>query len=108
MIYNSIKNLSALMVFSVSMQAFAHERINVQIKTNVETVAAIGFKVEDKKSGARGNSHSGVGPINKKYIFGYRKSSIFGPDILCGSQILSKDAVVTIVIQGEHCSIKVD
>ncbi|MCW8387705.1 hypothetical protein OQJ15_15455 [Fluoribacter dumoffii] len=105
---NSLKNLLGLIVFSVSLQAIANETIKVQVKTKEATAAALGFTVEGKKSGARGKSYSGKGPVNKVYVFGYRKNSAFGPDILCGSHKLTKDSIVTLVTTGNHCSIEVN
>ncbi|MCW8409388.1 hypothetical protein OQJ13_10420 [Legionella sp. PATHC035] len=95
-------------LFSFSIQAIAKDTITVQVKTDEKTAAALGFTVEGKKSGARGKSYSGKGPANKVYIFGYRKNSAFGPDILCGSQKLAKDSIVTLVTTGDHCSIEID
>src|SRR5690348_10785760 len=83
------QTLSSLILLLFSIQAFANETIHVRVKTN-EKVAALGFIVEGKKSGMPGQSYTGKGPANKKYTFGYRKQSAFGPDITCGSEILSK------------------
>ncbi|KTC80600.1 hypothetical protein [Legionella cherrii] len=108
MMKNLIKNWIGLILFSFTIQAIAKDTITVQVKTDEKTAAALGFTVEGKKSGARGKSYSGKGPANKVYIFGYRKNSAFGPDILCGSQKLAKDSIVTLVTSGDHCSIEID
>ncbi|CAM2885948.1 Uncharacterised protein [Legionella steigerwaltii] len=108
MMKSIIKNFIGLIIFSFSIQAIAKDTISVQVKTNEETAAALGFTVDGKKSGARGKSYSGKGPANRVYVFGYRKNSAFGPDILCGSQKLAKDSVVTLVTSGDHCSIEIE
>ncbi|WP_392538170.1 hypothetical protein [Legionella sp. 227] len=108
MMKNLIKNGIGFIIFSFAIQAIAKDTISVQVKTDEKTAAALGFTVEGKKSGARGKSYSGKGPANKVYIFGYRKNSAFGPDILCGSQKLAKDSIVTLVTTGDHCSIEID
>mgnify|MGYP006892798464 FL=1 len=97
-----------VVLFSFSIHAFADDTIKVQVKTDEQTAAALGFIVDGKKSGARGKSYSGKGPANKVYVFGYRKNSAFGKDIMCGSQKLAKDSTVTLVTTGEHCTIQVD
>ncbi|MCE0721679.1 MULTISPECIES: hypothetical protein [Legionella] len=108
MIKKSLKNLSGLVLFSFSIQAFANDTIKVHVKTNEKTAAALGFTVEGKRSGSRGKIHSGKGPVNREYLFGYRKNSAFGPDVLCGSKVLTKDSTVTLVIAGDQCSIVVN
>lgn len=108
MIKKSLKNLNALVLLSFSMQAFAHDTIRVDVKTKEKTAAALGFTVDGKRSGSRGKIHSGKGPVNREYIFGYRKNSAFGPDVLCGSKVLTKDSTVTLVMVGDQCSIVVN
>ncbi|MCW8397355.1 hypothetical protein OQJ26_00915 [Legionella sp. PATHC038] len=108
MMKNLIKNGIGFILFSFAIHAIAKDTISVQVKTDEKTAAALGFTVEGKKSGARGKFYSGKGPANKVYIFGYRKNSAFGPDILCGSQKLAKDSIVTLVTTGDHCSIEID
>ncbi|KTD70851.1 hypothetical protein [Legionella tucsonensis] len=108
MIKKSLKNLSGIVLVSFSIQAFANDMIKVHVKTNEKTAAALGFKVDGKRSGSRGKIHSGKGPANREYIFGYRKNSAFGPDVLCGSKVLTKDSAVTLVIANDHCSIEVN
>ncbi|STY31075.1 Uncharacterised protein [Legionella wadsworthii] len=108
MVKNSINMACAIILFSFSIQSFAEDTIRVQVKTNEKTAAALGFTVDGKKSGARGKYYSGKGPVNKKYIFGYRKHSAFGDDVLCGSEVLTKDSVVTLKTEGKSCSIVVN
>ncbi|KTD05130.1 hypothetical protein OQJ19_09180 [Fluoribacter gormanii] len=108
MIKNSIKNLSGLVILSFSIQAVANDTIRVHVKTNEKTAAALGYTVDGKKSGARGKSYEGKGPVNREYVFGYRKNSAFGPDVLCGSHVLTKDSIVTLITKGERCSIVVN
>ncbi len=95
-------------MLSFSMQAFADDTIKVHVKTKEKTAAAIGFTVGGKRSGSRGKIHSSKGPANREYIFGYRKNSTFGPDVLCGSKVLTKDSTVTLVIANDQCSIVVN
>ncbi|HHT0593359.1 TPA: hypothetical protein ACTXXA_002273 [Legionella anisa] len=108
MIKKSLENLSVLALLSFSIQAHANDTIRVHVKTNEKTAAAIGFTVDGKRSGSRGKIHSGNGPVNREYIFGYRKNSTFGHDVLCGSKVLTKDSTVTLVIRGDQCSIVVN
>ncbi len=108
MMKNSIKNLTGLVILSFSIQALADDTIRVHVKTNEKTAAALGFTVDGKRAGTRGKSYLGKGPVNREYVFGYRKNSALGPDVLCGSQVLSKDSIVTLVTAGERCSIVVE
>ena len=108
MIKSSIKILSFLVIFFSSIQVFANDTIRVNVKTNEQKAAALGFAVDGKKYGTRGKSYSGKGPANKEYVFGYRKNFSISPDISCGSKTLTKDSTITLVITGEHCSIVVD
>jgi hypothetical protein len=103
-----MNKLSGLMVFFFSMQAFASDTINIIVKTTEERTAAIGFSVDGKKSGSRGKVHSGKGPVNKSYLFGYRKDSALSADILCGTRTLTKDSTVTIIVTENRCSILVN
>lgn len=91
-----------------SIQAFASDTINIIVKTTEERAAAIGFSVDGKKSGSRGKIHSGTGPVNKSYLFGYRKNSVMNADILCGTRTLTKDSTITLIVKGEHCSLVVN
>ncbi|KTD11750.1 hypothetical protein Lgra_1208 [Legionella gratiana] len=108
MIRSSLITLSSLTIFFSSTEIFANDTIRVHVKTNEKTTAALGFVVEGKKSGTAGKSYSGKGPSNKKYVFGYRKHTPFGADIICGSTTLTKDSTVTLVVLGDNCSITVD
>ncbi|ARB91654.1 hypothetical protein [Legionella longbeachae] len=100
--------LSCLISFFYSTGIFANDTIRVQVKTNEKSAAALGFVVEGKKSGTAGKSYLGRGPSNKKYVFGFRKHTPFGDDIICGSKTLTKDSTVTLVVLGDNCSITVD
>ncbi|VEB34896.1 Uncharacterised protein [Legionella sainthelensi] len=100
--------LSCLPTFFSSTDIFANDTIRVHVKTNEKTAAALGFVVEGKKSGTAGKSYSGRGPSNKEYVFGFRKHTPFGDDIVCGSKTLTKDSTVTLVVLGDNCSIIVD
>lgn len=100
--------LGFLIVFFSSTEIFANDTIRIQVKTNERTAAALGFAVEGRKCGTAGKSYDGKGPTNKKYVFGYRRHTLFGADIICGSQVLTKDSTVTLVVLGDSCSIVVD
>ena len=103
-----IKQFIGLIIFSFSIQVLANDSIRVHVKTNEKTAAALGFTVDGKKSGTLGKSYLGKGPVNRKYIFGYRKNSALGPDVLCGSQVLTKDSIVILVTANDRCSIVIN
>ena len=86
-------------------QVFGNDMIQITV-TATEKAMAVGYQVEGKKLGGLGKSYSGQGPINKKYLFGYRKSAM-GRDITCGSLILDKDSEVKLITKGEQCQIVV-
>ncbi|KTD64936.1 hypothetical protein [Legionella shakespearei] len=103
MIKFNIKAISCAVLTSISLQSFAEETIKVTVKTNDKRAAAIGFSVEKKNSGSLGNSHTGRGPKDKSYQFGYKLDSIFGPSIDCGFLVLTRDSVVTLIKDGGKC-----
>ncbi|MFT4059935.1 MAG: hypothetical protein QM652_10350 [Legionella sp.] len=105
---NSIKLLSGLSIVFFSLTASATNTITVTVKTTEKSVAALGYAVEGKRLGGAGKSYTGKGPANHTYLFGYRKRLAYGDDFSCGSQVLTKDSTVTLVTDGEHCSIIVD
>ncbi|KTD67634.1 hypothetical protein Lsan_0293 [Legionella santicrucis] len=105
---SSLIILSCFTIFFFSTDVFANDTIRVHVKTNEKTAAALGFVVEGKKSGTAGKSYSGRGPSNKKYVFGFRKHTVFGDDVICGSKTLTKDTTVTLVVLGDNCSIIID
>lgn len=105
---SSILTLGYLTMFVSATEIFADDTIRIHVKTNERTAAALGFVVDGKKSGNAGKSYAGKGPTNKKYVFGYRKHSVFGTDVICGSRTLTKDSTVTLVVLGDNCSITVD
>ncbi|MBN9229988.1 MAG: hypothetical protein J0I93_03985 [Legionella sp.] len=108
MMYWNIKKLAGLSLVLFSSTLWAENTIQVQVRTEEASAAALGFKVEGKKSGGRGKVYIGKGPANKTYIFGYRKNFAYGRDVLCGSEVLTHDSIVTLVTDGEQCSIKVN
>lgn len=82
--------------------------INITVTTSAKDVAGIGFFVDGNESGEAGSSHTGVGPSNKTYSFGYRKHPKIHENIKCGTAQLSKDSHVTLIAEGESCHLKVD
>ncbi|CAM4399872.1 MAG: hypothetical protein LEGION0403_FIIPPAGN_02104 [Legionella sp.] len=100
---NPIQIFSGIMLTLFSLQALAEERIRITVKTKEYTAAGIGYSVDGQRSGAIGKSYSGKGSKNRTYVFGYRKNSIVGANITCGSRVLTKDTTVTLVTKGEQC-----
>lgn len=103
MIKSTIKAISCAVLVLTSIQSFADETIKVTVKTNDKRVAAIGFSVEKKDSGSLGKSHTGKGPKDKTYQFGYKLDSVFGPNVDCGALVLTRDSVVTLIKEGGKC-----
>jgi hypothetical protein len=103
MMKHFIKIVSCLTITLFSLQTYADNRISIQVKTSEKTAAGIGYSVGGKELGGSGKSYSGKGPINQRYLFGYRKNSANGPNIQCGSLILTKNSSVTLVTKGNKC-----
>jgi len=100
---NGIKYFSILVVILFSLQSFAEDTVKITVSTTEKTAAAIGFTVDGKESGGSGQSYSGEGPKNKEYKFGYRKDSVKGLNISCGSLTLSENSNVTLTTEGDKC-----
>lgn len=105
MMNRSIKYLSCGIITLLSTHTFAADMVKITVKTSERTAAAIGFTVEGKASGGIGKSYSSTGPKNKQYSFGYRKNSIFGENIPCGSLTLSQDSTVVLIYQNNECHV---
>jgi len=103
MIRNSIKIIGGTIFAVLSLQIFAENTIRITVKTEERTAAGIGYSVEGKIAGSIGKSYTGKGLKNKKYLFGYRKISISGTNISCGTKTLTKDTTITLVTQGDKC-----
>ena len=84
------------------------ETINITVTIHAKDVAGVGYSVEGTESGEAGNSHTGVGPSNKTYSFGYRKNPKIHENIPCGTAQLSKNSKVTLIAIGERCHLKVE
>lgn len=82
--------------------------INITVTIRAKDVAGVGYSVEGTESGEAGNTHSGVGPSNKSYSFGYRKHPKIHENIKCGTAMLTKDSNVTLIVVGESCRLKVE
>lgn len=103
MIRKSIKMGTGILFTLFSLHAFSENIIRITVKTSEHSVAGIGYLVDGQRSGAIGKSYTGKGIKNKKYIFGYRKNSITGANVSCGSRVLTKDTTVTLVTKGDKC-----
>ena len=103
MIKSHINFFGCIIIMLFSLQAFAENTITITVKTNEKTAAAIGYTVGGKDSGGPGKSYTGQGPKNKKYVFGYRKNSVKGTDITCGTLTLTKSSNVFLITKGNKC-----
>lgn len=104
MLNSSRISFSAVLLSLITSQAFSTDTINITVNTKEKDVIAIGYSVNGNKFGALGNSFSGKGPINQEYQFGYKKDSIFGEDVSCGSLTLNQDSKVILVKTNNQCS----
>ena len=102
MIGNYLRLTGCILLSLFTFQAFA-EQITVTVTTNDPTAAAIGYTVKGKESGGSGTSYTGHGPSNQTYAFGFRKTSVKGKNISCGSAMLTKNSNVTLVTKGNRC-----
>jgi hypothetical protein len=103
MIHYCTKFFGGFILTLFSIQVFAESTINITVKTDEKLAAGIGYTVEGKESGGAGKSYVGKGPRNKTYSFGYRKKSIKGANISCGSLILTKDSNVSLLMTNNKC-----
>lgn len=108
MIISSLKAVSCITMAMFSLSAFADDQIKITVKTDEKTAAAIGYAVGGKALGGLGKTYSGSGPTNKKYVFGYRKHSIYGANVTCGELVLNKDSIVVIVADGNKCQVLIN
>ncbi|AMP89461.1 hypothetical protein [Legionella pneumophila] len=97
------KDLSIVLLSLICFKNFASDTINITVITKEKNAIAIGYSVNGNQYGGLGNSYSGKGPKNKEYQFGYKKDSIFGKDISCGSITLNQDSKVTLVNNNNQC-----
>jgi hypothetical protein len=102
MIRSSVRIFSCFITL-FSFQTYADDTIRITVKTSENAAAGIGYSVGGKNSGTLGKSYTGKGTKNQEYAFGYRKNSIMGTDIKCGSITLTKDTTITLVTQGDKC-----
>jgi len=100
---SSLKYFGILAITLYSAQILANDRIKINVEIKNDSVAAIGYTVEGKSFGGMGRSYLGVGPKNKKYVFGVRKHSVLGADIRCGEITLRKNSTVVLEIKGDKC-----
>ncbi|HAT1868888.1 TPA: hypothetical protein JBK40_15560 [Legionella pneumophila] len=97
------KNLSTVLLSLICFKIFASDTIDITVTTKEKNAIAIGYTVNGNQYGGLGNSYSGKGPKNKEYQFGYKKDSIFGENISCGSITLNQDSKVTLVNNNNQC-----
>lgn len=103
MIINITKTFKAILLCALSFPVFASDSIKITVKTAEKNAVAIGFTVDKQDYGALGKSYTGTGPRNKEYFFGYKKDSIFGENIFCGTLILDQNATVILIHQNDGC-----
>lgn len=96
--------ISSLFIFLFSTITLAEKTITISVKTNESSAAGIGYSVGGKKNGGAGKSYVGKGPANKTYVFGYRKNSINGRNIRCGTLKLNKNSSVVLRAKGNKCT----
>lgn len=95
---------SICVLFSLfALSAHATQSINVTVKTNEKSAIAVGFSVEGRHLGGLGKAFSAKGPSQKEYTFGFKKDSIFGENIACGSLLLKKNTTVLMIYQNNQC-----
>ena len=100
---NQTRFFSGLIITLVTLQALAANTITITVNTTEKSAAAVGYSVEGKELGGTGKSYTGKGPMNKKYVFGYRKSSVKGFDVSCGALTLTKNSHVSLITKGGKC-----
>lgn len=93
-----------LIIALLSMPVFAADTISISVTTTEKSAAALGYSVDGKRSGGPGKSYLGKGPRNKMYSFGYRKNSVKGVNVACGTLILTQDSRVTLTTNGNKCT----
>lgn len=98
-----MKIFSCIFIAFFSFSSYAEQNIRITVKTNANDISGLGYIVEGKKIGGRGDSYSGNGPINKQYKFGYRTRLPFLTDISCGTQTLTRDSTIILVTDGKNC-----
>lgn len=81
----------------------AQDTVRVTVHSKDDATFGVGFSVNGKVAGAIGKSYTGLGPKNQKYLFGYRRSALYGKNISCGSLTLTEDSVITLVIKDNKC-----
>lgn len=102
MLNQKIKCCAGIFLAVVSISASAAD-IKITVKTNAPNAAAIGFEVGGSRFGGLGKSYSGKGPSDKEYNFGFKKDTIFGESISCGTLILNQDSIVNLIYQDNKC-----
>jgi hypothetical protein len=103
MINKATKCFSCLFIALFSIQAFAADTIKITLKTQEKNAVGIGFTIDDKQFGTLGKTLVTKGPKDKEYHFGYKKDSLFGENIDCGSLFLTQDSTIVLVNQDNKC-----
>ncbi|CAM2812615.1 hypothetical protein [Legionella worsleiensis] len=103
MIKHTSKFWGCLGMSLFAAQVFAADTIKVTVKTTEKNAIAIGFTVDHKEYGTLGKSYTGRGPKDKVYYFGFRKDSILGENVSCGSLTLTQPSTVVLMMQENKC-----
>lgn len=104
MIHGVTKSFCCMFITLFSLQVFATETIKVTVKTSENNAVAIGFTVDEKEFGTLGRTYVGKGPKDKEYRFGYKKDSLFGDNIDCGTLTLTQNSTIVLINQNNKCS----
>jgi hypothetical protein len=88
--------------------------ININVQSTSKDVSALGFTVNGKSHGGRGNSYNASNMPAGQYTFGIRvNGAIFGKDISCpmangNNQVnLNKDTNAVLEYNGKNCKLKI-
>jgi hypothetical protein len=88
--------------------------INVNVQSTSKDVSALGFTVNGKNHGGRGNSYSAKNMPTGLYTFGIRVGgAIFGKDISCFTDkgtnrvTLNSDTNAILEYNGKNCKLKI-
>ncbi len=94
----------SLAVFpSVLLAKTASIKIHVQAQgSGKDGVRALGYEVNDSRSGSLGTRANKIGPAGATYYFGVRTKE--GKSVSCGSKILTKSSIVVLTFNGKTCT----
>jgi hypothetical protein len=108
---NYSKIFTGLFLFCFFSTSYA---IDVNVQATSSDVSGLGFTVNGKNHGGKGNSYTAKNMPSGIYTFGIRvNGAIFGKDISCytgngGNRInLNKDTNATLMYDGKNCKLKI-